>query len=137
MTGVAATPVQNGMSPIPAQAQAQMQMLQQQSMSSSMQPVLPTPTKKWYGESTPFFPREDAPDSPTDHVADRLLGDDPCKFGDAALAVGAKLTPSSPSFTDKVRVGVRRMFPPQRIGGRQGGMGEHECVSLAILSNIS
>lgn len=45
------------MSLVPAQAQAQMQMLQQQSMSSSMQPVLPTPTKKWYGESTGAYDR--------------------------------------------------------------------------------
>ncbi|KAI5449427.1 hypothetical protein NCC49_004711 [Naganishia albida] len=57
----AVTPNQNapGVSPVPPQAQAQMQMLQRQSMAN-MQPVLPTPTKKWY-----------------DHLADRLLGDDP------------------------------------------------------------
>ncbi|GHJ87003.1 hypothetical protein NliqN6_3405 [Naganishia liquefaciens] len=66
----AVSPAQNGMSPIPAQAQAQMQMLQQQSMSSSMQPVLPTPTKKWY-----------------DHVADRLLGDDPSQASQTKYAL--------------------------------------------------
>ncbi|KAJ9103646.1 hypothetical protein QFC19_004221 [Naganishia cerealis] len=49
-----------GASPVEPQAQAQMQLLQQQSMKQSMQPVLPTPTKKWY-----------------DHLADKLMGEDP------------------------------------------------------------
>lgn len=83
---IAVTPNQNPAvgSPVPAQAQAQMQMLQRQSMTSSMQPVLPTPTKKWYGTYRARHVRvrvggADGLVCCADHLADRLLGDDPCK----------------------------------------------------------
>ncbi|KAJ9092447.1 hypothetical protein QFC21_006829 [Naganishia friedmannii] len=52
------------------QAQAQMQLLQQQSFNQHMQPVLPTPTKKWY-----------------DHVADKLMGEDPSQANQTKYAL--------------------------------------------------
>ncbi|KAJ9114231.1 hypothetical protein QFC22_005683 [Naganishia vaughanmartiniae] len=56
--------------PVGPQAQAQMQLLQQQSFYQSMQPVLPTPTKKWY-----------------DHVADKLMGEDPSQANQTKFAL--------------------------------------------------
>ncbi|KAJ9127324.1 hypothetical protein QFC24_000731 [Naganishia onofrii] len=60
--------------PVHPQAQAQMQLLQQQSFNQNMQPVLPTPTKKWY-----------------DHVADKLMGEDPCEALDLVVSYIAAL----------------------------------------------
>jgi hypothetical protein len=108
------TPNQTGpnASPVPPQAQAQMQMLQRQSMAS-MQPVLPTPTKKWYGTSQQHVRAmgSNADDGDwADHLADRLLGDDPCEF--LCRLLSASLTScDSSSNADKVCVGLRRVFP--------------------------
>lgn len=59
----------------------------------AIQPILPTPEKKWY-----------------DRLADSILGDDPCKPHEFS-AVSVDLTSlNSSSNSEQVRFSVREMF---------------------------
>lgn len=73
-----------------------------QTHMQAIQPILPTPEKKWY-----------------DRLADSILGDDP-----GALTSRLRLTCSA-SSREQVRARVRRVLQAQRTGGKQAGVGAH------------
>lgn len=68
----------------------------------AIQPVLPTPEKKWY-----------------DRLADTILGDDPCES-----CSETSLT-ASPSRAEQVRPRLQRVLPPQRTRRKQVRVGAH------------
>lgn len=78
-------PVPVGISPEQATA-LQMQM-------GAIQPILPTPEKKWY-----------------DRLADSILGDDPCKPHEFSAASVDLTSLNSSSNSEQVRFSVREMF---------------------------
>jgi hypothetical protein len=63
----------------------------------AIQPILPTPEKKWY-----------------DRLADTILGDDPGK-----LIIGRTQLTRSARSREQIRARLRRVLPPQRVGGEQ------------------
>lgn len=110
-----------------------------QMQMQAIQPVLPTPEKKWY-----------------DRVVDSILGDDPCECISSRLVAvctsiphSFSLIPSEPSLTprcspgvaEQVCVGVWRVFPAQWSRWQQVRVGTDACVfspselSCQLISN--